>query len=254
MLHQHLADALALEGHAASEQFVEDHPHGVNIDLLAVAAVGHLGRHVVHGADAFRVSAAAAARDELRQPVVAHLHHALVAENVARLQVAVYDAALVQIGHAGADTVDPGQSLPPAGVPRACGQKILQGLVGDVLHHHPRIAAVVLADIVESQQVRVLQVEALADAAQFDFEVPSDQLRRHVLAGIAGGVVDFAKAALAHAAFDGVAGQGTIAASVLKTVRHSRRRRRWRRRMRQCVAFVRFQGCHPIVHGRPPLL
>ncbi len=111
VLHQHLADALALEGHAAGEHLVEDHAQGVDVDLLAVAAVGHLGRHVVDGADALGLSAAAAARDELRQAVVADLDDAFVAEDIARLQVAVDDAAVVQIGHAGADAVDPGQGL-----------------------------------------------------------------------------------------------------------------------------------------------
>ena len=116
MLHQHFADALALERHAAGEHLVEDDAQGVDVDLLAVAAVGHFGRHVVDGADAFGLSAAAAAGDELRQTVVADLDHAFVAEDVARLQVAVDDAVVVQIGHAGGDAVDPG-SASSAGMP-----------------------------------------------------------------------------------------------------------------------------------------
>ena len=110
VLHQHLADALALEGDPAGEHLVEHDAQGVDVDFLAVAAVGHFGGHVVDGADALGMPAAAAARDELRQPVVAHLHHALVAEDVARLQVAMNDAAVVQIGHAGADAANPGQT------------------------------------------------------------------------------------------------------------------------------------------------
>ena len=65
-----------------------------------------------------------------------------------------------------------------------------------------------LADVVEGQQVGVLQVEALADAAEFDVEVAADQLQGDFLAGVAGGVVDFAEAALADAALDRIALQG----------------------------------------------
>ena len=42
MLHQHFAHALAFERHPAGEHFVEDHAQGVDVDFLAVAAVGDL--------------------------------------------------------------------------------------------------------------------------------------------------------------------------------------------------------------------
>ena len=91
MLHQHLGDALALEGKLAGEQFVEDYAEGVEVDLFAVAALGHFGGHVVDGADALGVAGAAAGRDELRQSIVADLHQAIVVEDVARLQIAMND-------------------------------------------------------------------------------------------------------------------------------------------------------------------
>ena len=111
VLHEHFAHAFAVERHAAGEQLIEDRAQGVDVEFLAVAAVGHLRRHVVYGADAFRVPAATAARDELRKAVVAHLHDAFVAEDIARLQVAVDDAVVVQIGHAGRDAMEPDQGL-----------------------------------------------------------------------------------------------------------------------------------------------
>ena len=130
MLHQHLADAFAVEGDLAGEHLVEDDAHGVNVDFLSVAAVGDFRGHVVDGADALGVSAAAAAGDKLRQPVVADLDDALVGEDVARLQVAMDDAVVVEVGHAGADAADPGQGLVRRAArgdgrrssPRGCGR------------------------------------------------------------------------------------------------------------------------------------
>ena len=73
-------------------------PSGVDVDLLAVAAGGDLRGHVVDGADALGLAAAAAGRDELGQAVVADLDDAVLEEDVARLQVAVDDAVVVQVG------------------------------------------------------------------------------------------------------------------------------------------------------------
>ena len=70
----------------------------------------------------------------------------------------------------------------------------------------------------------MLEVEALADAAEFDVEVAADQLQRDFLAGVADGEVDFAEAALADAALDRVAGQRTVAAGVDESPRHGGRR------------------------------
>ena len=70
------------------------------------------------------------------------------------------------------------------------------------------------ADVVEGDQVGVLQVEALRDAAELDVEIAADQLERDFLAGVAGGEVDFAEAAAADAALDRVALQRPRAAGV----------------------------------------
>ncbi len=48
----------------------------------------------------------------------------------------------------------------------------------------------------------MLEVEALPHAAEFDIEIAADELQGDFLAGVAGGVVDFAEAAAAHAALD----------------------------------------------------
>ena len=73
---------------------------------------------------------------------------------------------------------------------------------------------VVGADVVEGDQVRVLEVQALRDAAQLDVEVAADELERDFLAGVAGGEVDLAEAAAADAALDRVAVQRPRAAGI----------------------------------------
>ena len=70
------------------------------------------------------------------------------------------------------------------------------------------------ADVVQRDQVRVLQVEALRDAAELDVEVAANELERDFLAGVAGGEIDFAEAAAADAALDRVAIQRPRAAGI----------------------------------------
>ena len=65
MLHQHLPHRFALEGNSPREHLVEDDPKSVDVNFLAVAPIGHFGRHVVNGSDTLRLAASAAARDEL---------------------------------------------------------------------------------------------------------------------------------------------------------------------------------------------
>ena len=99
----------------------------------------------------------------------------------------------------------------------------------------------------------MFQVEALADAAQLDVEVAADELQRHFFAGVAGGIVDFAEAALADASLDGVAGQGACAGG--KQVPHWRRRSGWRRARRRVGPFrhrvvaVWFHNCRLFWHS-----
>ena len=91
---------------------------------------------------------------------------------------------------------------------------VFERLAGDVFHDHPLVALLVGADVVEGDQIGVLQVEALRDAAELDVEVAADELERDFLAGVAGGEVDFAEAAPADAALDRVAVQRPRAAGV----------------------------------------
>ena len=73
----------------------------------------------------------------------------------------------------------------------------------------PLVAHLVGADVVQADQIGVLQVEALRDAAELDFQIAANQLERDFFAGVAGGEIDFAKSAASDAALDRVALQRT---------------------------------------------
>ena len=98
-------------GHVPGEHLVEDHAHGVDVDRLVVLARADLGGHVVAGADALGVLAALAGGDQLGQAVVADLDDALFHEQVGRLEVAVHDAVVVQVGHPLDQALEPGADL-----------------------------------------------------------------------------------------------------------------------------------------------
>ena len=59
-------------------------------------------------------------------------------------------------------------------------------------------------NVEQSDQVGVLEVEALGDAAEFDFEVAANQLERHLFAGVAGGKINLAETTAANAPLDRV--------------------------------------------------
>ena len=142
------------------------------------------------------------------KPVVADFDDPLVDENVARLQIAVHDAVIVQIGHAGGNAVNPGQGFRYAATRRDAGRALLPA-------NGPHINSMTTqlspwsscSHVVQREQIRMLKIQALGDAAQFDIPIAANQFQRHFFAGVAGGVIHFAKAAVADAALDGVACQ-----------------------------------------------
>ena len=62
----------------------------------------------------------------------------------------------------------------------------------------------------------MLEIEALPHAAELGIEIAADELQGDFLAGVAGGVVDFAEAAAADAALDHISGQRPGPASIQK--------------------------------------
>ena len=66
LLAQHFAHAFPVERHFACYQFIEDYAQGVDVEFFSIPTVGHFWRHVMDGANAFGMAAAAAARYEFR--------------------------------------------------------------------------------------------------------------------------------------------------------------------------------------------
>ena len=67
---------------------------------------------------------------------------------------------------------------------------------------------IVLANVEQAEQIRMLEVQALRNAAQLDFQIAANQLQRDFLAGVAQGVINLAEPAAADAALDRVASNG----------------------------------------------
>ena len=82
---QDFLGALSIEGDRAGEHFVEDDPHRIDVNLLAVFPLADLRGHVVKGSDAFGLASATRSADVLRKPVVADFGQALFEKNIRRL-------------------------------------------------------------------------------------------------------------------------------------------------------------------------
>ena len=124
------------------------------------------------------------------------------------------DAVVVQVGDAGAHAAHPPEHLIFGDAVGVALDYVFERLAGDVFHDDPLVAHFVGADVVQRDQVGVLQVEALGDAAELDIQIAADELERDFFAGVAGGEIDFAEAAPPDAALDRVAFQRPRAAGV----------------------------------------
>src|SRR5437870_4100850 len=90
----------------------------------------------------------------------------------------------------------------------------MQRFAGDIFHYDPLIAGLVGAEIEDIDEIRMLQVDAVRNATQLDAAVAAEQFQRDLFAAIGDGKIDFAEAAFADAALDGV----TIERSLTGTV------------------------------------
>ena len=117
----------------------------------------------------------------------------------------MHDPAVVQERDAGCHAGQPFLDLFHRHAVRISRGHLVEAITGDILHDNPVVAIGVCADIENCHQVRVLQVQALRDAAEFDFEVVVEQLQRDFLAGVAERVVDLAEATAMNGPLDGVA-------------------------------------------------
>ena len=88
-------------------------------------------------------------------------------------------------------------------------------LAGDVFHDDPGLAMEIFANIEEGDEVWVFEIEALPNAAQLNVGlVAAQEFQGDFFAAIAEGEINFAKASLADAAFDGVAVQWLLSGAV----------------------------------------
>ncbi len=156
------------------------------------------------GADALRMVGPLAGSDELGQAVIANLDDSFLHEKIGRLQVAVNDPVVVQVGHAINQAFEPvadlGQRQPGGVLLEDAGQARPR----DVLHYDKRVAGVAGLHVEDGQQVRAFQVHTLHDPAPLDVEIAKDQLEGNFLTGIGGAVIDLAEAAAANGSFDRV--------------------------------------------------
>ncbi len=120
----------------------------------------------------------------------------------------MHDAVIVQAADAGGDAPEPTLGLLGGQAVGIAVDDGFQAFAGDIFHHHPRLALVVRLHVEQRDQVRVLQVQALLDAADLDVQVALNPLQRHFLAGVRLGEIDIAETANADAALDFVAIEG----------------------------------------------
>jgi hypothetical protein len=92
-----------------------------------------------------------ARRDELGQAIVADLDDPLLHEQVRRLQVAVDDAVVVEVGDALDQPLEPGADLGQGHPLRVLRQDVRQARAGDVFHDDEGVARVVRLQVVDHQ-------------------------------------------------------------------------------------------------------
>ena len=80
--------------------------------------------------------------------------------------------------------------------------RVAKTAAGNVLHHNPTLVVCVEFDVVQADQVRVFEVQAVFYAANFNIEVALDLLQCDFFASIIDGKVNFTKAARANSALD----------------------------------------------------
>ena len=216
VLHQDLAGAGAQERRLAGEHLVEHRAHGVDVDRLVVPPATDLRGHVVDGADGDGLAGVLGRLHGLGEAVVADLDVAVLVEDVPGLEVAVDDAAVVEERQALADLAEEEGRLLRAQPAGRLVQQLPQAGPGDELHDDEGASLVVVLDVEDRDQVRVLEVHALADAAQLDLLVAGDGLEGHLAAGVADGVVDLAKPAAPGGPLDGEAPQRLVPVLVLE--------------------------------------
>src|SRR5262245_28215670 len=85
---------------------------------------------------------------------------------------------------------------------------------GNIFHHDPLIAVFVRLKIVNADEIRMLEIDANFDTAQFDTAVAAQQLEGYFFAAIGYGEINFAETTLADPALDRVTVERLLAGSI----------------------------------------
>ena len=91
----------------------------------------------------------------------------------------------------------------------------MQRWARDVFHNDKRLAPVVVFYVEDCDQMRTLEIHALADSPQLDVLVVLDSLDRYFPAAVADGVVHLAESAASGSPLDGISFEGSITVLVL---------------------------------------
>src|SRR5262245_5373072 len=122
----------------------------------------------MHGADAASLRRAMARTHALAQAVIADLEQALLEKDIGWLQIAMDDAVIMQIPDRSSERREPRLDQFNRQALRMAIENGIERFTGDVFHHDPRFAVQVGFDVVKAHQVLMLEVQALADAAQLN--------------------------------------------------------------------------------------
>ena len=126
-------------------------------------------------------------------------------EDVRGLEVAMHNSLIVQVRDAASECAKPFANDFGGKPGRVLVDDVTERFAEDVLHDDPLIAAAVGAEVVEVNEVRVLEVDAVSDSAKFGVGVSAQEFERDFLAAIADGEIHLAERALADAPLEGVA-------------------------------------------------
>jgi len=152
-------EVAALEWQTQAAQLIQNDAEAPNVDLLRVGLVlDDLGREVVGRAD-LRLEILIRDRKHARDPEVAQLYEALLGEEDVRwLDVAVDDLVLMQVEHGQKQLDEPVEHLTLLEEQRALRLDLLLQVAALRELHHNAEHLLVLENVVEGDDVRVLQL------------------------------------------------------------------------------------------------
>ena len=136
-------------------------------------------------------------------------------EDVARLDVAMDDRVIVQVGDGMSDLQEPVAGLFRRQTLWIAIQDGIEWFAVNVFHHQPVIATFISLQVVQVNEIRVLEVQAIGDAAKLGVRAAAkEQFERGLFTAVGDGEVDLAEPTLAQATLDRVAIQRALAPSV----------------------------------------